>query len=171
MWLTAAVVILAAVGIWTGSLIASAGQPHTGSTQIRTASVAAGQQGAPAQPKSFIGSLADAGYKDLTVDQLIAFKIHDVTPDFIEALRKAGLTGLTPDELLAFRIHGATPEFVRSLKDVGVTTLSGDDVIAARIHGITAEFIKEAVKMGIKDLTIDRLVQLKLSKIPPSGKL
>jgi beta-lactamase regulating signal transducer with metallopeptidase domain len=195
-WFEAILVILAVVGLLTGSLVAR-GQAQAANGPAPRQAASAPAPGA--QPGSFIDALADAGYKDLTVDQLIAFKIHDVTPAYILDLRTAGLTGLTPDQLIAFKIHsvtpsyiadlraagltdftadqlvalkihGVTPEFVRALKAAGVTKLTADDVVAARIHTITPEMVLEAVKMGLKDLSIDRLVHLFISKTPAASR-
>lgn len=166
-WLGAILMIMAVAGIWTGALVARGEAQDARSPAPRQAAT---QPAASAQPGSFIGALADAGYKDLTVDQLIAFKIHGVTPAYILDLGAAGLRNLTPDQLIALRIHGVTPEFVQALKAAGLTNLTADEVVAARIHRITPETVLEALKMGFKNLTIDRLVSLILSKTLPPPK-
>jgi len=37
---------------------------------------------------------------------LIAMRIHGVTPEFIQGLKSRGMQNLTIDQLVAMRIHG-----------------------------------------------------------------
>jgi hypothetical protein len=39
-----------------------------------------------------------------------AFRIHGVSPEFIEKLQSLGYKHPDPDELVAMRIHNVTPE-------------------------------------------------------------
>jgi uncharacterized protein (TIGR03435 family) len=143
-----------------------------------------------ASPQNYIQQLAQAGYSNLSADDLISFKIHGVTADYArslqdigftpslseilsmrihgvtseyaQALRAAGFTNLTMDELLSGRIHGLTPEFISSLQDLGFSTLSFEQAITARIHGITPAFVREAQQLGLQDLTFNKIVALKI---------
>jgi hypothetical protein len=68
-------------------------------------------------------------------DDLIAFRIHGVTPDFIEEMAAAGYKELPAERLVEFRIHGVDGEFVKDLKEQGYSGLSARDLVDARIHG------------------------------------
>jgi hypothetical protein len=46
------------------------------------------------------------GYPHAPPDQLIALRIHGITPEYIEGLRSKGLQNLTLDQLISLRIHG-----------------------------------------------------------------
>ena len=74
------------------------------------------------QHGSYIEGLQSAGLKDLTVDEIIALKIHGVTPDYIRELRAAGIEASNP-ELVALKIHQVTPEYVRGLAAAGLGNL------------------------------------------------
>jgi beta-lactamase regulating signal transducer with metallopeptidase domain len=74
----------------------------------------------------------------LSPDDLVAFRIHGVTPEFIGEIIALGYTRATPDQLVALRIHDVTPEYVRAMKAI-FGTLTLDDVVAFRIHGVNAE--------------------------------
>ena len=52
-------------------------------------------------------------------------------------LRNAGYTNLSIDEVVKTRIHGATPAFAQEVKAAGLGSPSVDDVVKMRIHGVT----------------------------------
>ena len=122
-------------------------------------------EGAPTEPRgSYIEGLQSAGLRDLTVDEIIALKIHGVTPDYIRELRAAGIEA-SNSELVALKIHQVTPEFVRGLTAAGLTNLHVRDYLAAKIQGITPEFIQAIRSHGFKDLTLRQLIALKMADI------
>ena len=69
---------------------------------------------------------------------------------------------ISSDDLVAFRIHGVSPEFVRSMKEAGYAKISPDQLVAMRIHGVDASFVKEVREHGYKDPTIDDLIELRI---------
>jgi beta-lactamase regulating signal transducer with metallopeptidase domain len=126
------------------------------STRTQPASAAAGG--------SYIDGLQAAGLQDLTVDELIALKIHDVTPDYVRGLRAAGVEA-TNAELVSLKIHEITPEYVRDLTAAGLGNLRVHEYLAARVQGITPEFVQKIRSHGFKDLTLRQLISLKLADI------
>lgn len=122
-------------------------------------------ENAPAEQRgSYIEGLQSAGLKDLTVDELIALKIHGVTPDYIREMRAVGIEASTP-ELVSLKIHEVTPDYIRALTAAGLTNLHVRDYLAAKIQGITPEFIQGIRSHGFKDLTLRQLIALKMADI------
>jgi beta-lactamase regulating signal transducer with metallopeptidase domain len=122
-------------------------------------------QDAPAERRgSYIESLQSAGLKGLTVDEIIALKIHGVTPDYIRELRAAGIEASSP-ELVSLKIHEVTPDYIRGLAAAGLTNLHVHDYLAAKVQGITPEFIQAIRSHGFKDLTLRQLIALKMADI------
>ena len=122
-------------------------------------------QNTPAEQRgSYIEGLQSAGLKDLTVDEIIALKIHGVTPDYIRELRAAGIEASSP-ELVALKIHEVTPEYIRGLAAAGLANLRVHEYLAAKIQGITPEFIQGIRSHGFKDLTLRQLIALKIADI------
>jgi beta-lactamase regulating signal transducer with metallopeptidase domain len=132
---------------------------------------------APATPKSqstttagaeeggsYIGGLQAAGLKDLTVDEIIALKIHGVTPEYIREMRAAGLDA-NSREWVSLKIQDVSPEFVRALTAAGLTNLRIGEYLSAKVQGITPEFVEKIRSHGFKDLTIRQLISLKLAGI------
>ena len=79
----------------------------------------------PVAAASYIDAMKSAGLGDVTVDQLIALKIQDVTPEYVRAMREQGLHA-NADTLIAMRVQSVTPEYVHDLRAAGVT-VSEDD--------------------------------------------
>jgi beta-lactamase regulating signal transducer with metallopeptidase domain len=130
----------------------------------RRAKESASQDAQAEQRGSYIEGLQSAGLKDLTVDEIIALKIHGVTPDYIRELRAAGIEASSP-ELVSLKIHEVTPDYIRGLAAAGLTNLHVHDYLAAKIQGVTPEFIQAIRSHGFKDLTLRQLIALKMADI------
>jgi beta-lactamase regulating signal transducer with metallopeptidase domain len=155
-----------------------------------------GEQGpSTAASSGFLDGLAAEGYKNLSVDDLISFKIHGVTPEYIRAVKAAGfqptpddlvsmrvhgvetsqiaaykaagIDKLTIDDLVSLRIHGATPEFVQAIRAAGYTKIDADDIISLRIHGVTPELAQEVRSLGLGDPSLDDLVSMRIHGVTP----
>jgi bla regulator protein blaR1 len=85
---------------------------------------------------SYIGGLQSAGLKDLTVEEIIALKIHGVTPEYIRAMRAAGLEANTR-ELVALKVQDVTPEFAQKVRSHGFKDLTIHQLISLKIAGIS----------------------------------
>jgi beta-lactamase regulating signal transducer with metallopeptidase domain len=115
-----------------------------------------------APKSSYIDGLKAEGLTDLSIDQLIAMKIQNVTAEYVHNIH---VLGLKPDvnELIAMRIQSVTPELIRALRDGGMA-LDVDQIIAMRVQGVTPEYVKQ-----LRDLSIgtdaDTVIALKVQGI------
>ena len=119
---------------------------------------------AESQKEDFIDSMERAGLKGLSVDQLIALKIHGVTPEYIQKTKAMGLS-LNVDQLTAFRIHDVTPEYMNEWKSRG-WNLTPDQLTAFRIHGVTAQSIDQMRALGYT-MTPDEAVAMRIHNVTP----
>ena len=114
-----------AATFWQGEpkVLPTAAQSSVASTPAAKPSAArpqsSAQPAATASASSYIDSMKAAGLPDLTVDELIAMKIQDVTPEYVKELHAQGLN---PDanNLIAMRVQGITPEYIRDLRAAGL---------------------------------------------------
>src|SRR6185436_14626243 len=98
-----------------------------------TPAAQAAPQSSGAESGDFIGGLSAAGYKNLSVDQLVTFKIHGVDPARLAEMQK--LWGkLSADNALALQIHGVTPEYASQMEGLGLGKPSLDEILALKIH-------------------------------------
>jgi len=119
----------------------------------------------PSKGSDFIGGLTDAGYRGLSVDQLIALKEQGVTPEYIRDLKAAGFT-LPVDQLLAFRIHGVEPGTIRELQAAGYKP-SAEQILAMQIHGVTPEFARQMKALGFGNPSLEQLLALQIHGVTP----
>jgi len=141
----------------------------------------------------FLAGLDAAGYRNLSVDDLIALKQHGVTPAYIRSIEAAGYKP-NVDDLVAMAIHGVTPEYIAQMKAQGfkldvddlvafkihgvdASTIAAiramgykpdaDDVVAFQIHGVTPETVRAMKSLGYGDPTLDQLVALQIHGVTP----
>ncbi len=86
----------------------------------------------------------------LSRSDLVAFKIHGVTPAYVRDLEASGLRGLTPKQLTAAAIHRLDGRFLRSMAAVGYPRLSYKDAVNMRIHRVTPEFVRLVQRRGLR---------------------
>jgi hypothetical protein len=113
---------------------------------------------------SYIDGLKAEGITDLSVDQLIAMKVQNVTPEYVHSIHALGLK---PDvnDLIAMKVQGVTAEVIQKLRDSGLA-LDIDRIIAMQVQGITPEYIKGLHDSGI-DTDAGNVIAMKVQGITP----
>ncbi len=78
----------------------------------------------------------------------------------MDQLKALGFGGMSVDQLVKFRIHKVTPEYIRSMRDVGFTAVSEEQLVRMRIHKVDALFIRHAREDGLTVQTPGEAVDL-----------
>ena len=132
----------------------------------------------PAMGGSYIDEMKAAGLNNLTVDQLIALKIQDVTPEYVRGLLAQGVH---PDveHVVAMRIQGVTPEYIHDLREMGLNP-DENKLIALKIQGVSPDYVRalrdqglqpdpqELVALRIQDVTVDYVRDIHALGLKPS---
>lgn len=113
---------------------------------------------------SYIDGMKSVGLSDLTVDQLIALKIQDVTPEYVREMREQGLN-LDVNNLIAMRVQGIGPEYVKELQAAGLR-LDANQIVALKVQGADADYYHKLVEAGIQP-DINQLIGLKVQGVTP----
>jgi len=113
---------------------------------------------------SYVDAMKSTGLGDLTVDQLIALKIQDVTPEYVRELQAQGLH-LNVDRLIAMRIQDVTPEYVRAFREAGLNP-DEDQLISLKIQDADAAYYRALRDAGI-ECDVNRLVAMKIQDVTP----
>ncbi len=116
---------------------------------------------------TYLDLFAKQGKKNVRLEDLMSFKIHDITAPYIDSLNSLGFKSLTLDDIMAARIHGIDADFVQQYKSMGHPNLVFDDVMAAKIHGITPEYTANLKKAGFGNLSNDEMMAFKIHEITP----
>jgi beta-lactamase regulating signal transducer with metallopeptidase domain len=114
---------------------------------------------------SYIDGLKAAGLDNLTVDQLIALKIHGVTPEYVREIAALGIKA-GADEIVAIKIQGIAPDYVKAMRDLGLKP-EADEFIAMKIQGITPEYIKSLRDFGFTT-DADEAIAMKIQNVTPA---
>ena len=111
--------------------------------------------------------LKAVGVTALELDNLVQYRIFNVTPEYVQQMR-AAFPGISLEKMTEMRIHKVTPEFAAEMSRLGYSGLSVDQLIAFRIHKVTPDFIEEMDKLGFKKLDADQLVQFRIFNVNAS---
>lgn len=117
---------------------------------------------APRPMPGFLGGLADAGYTNISVDEIIALREHGVEPKWIKKMLPAGLGPLNVKELIQLRERGVDPEFVHGVAASGlVSDLSVATVINLHDNGVDGEDLARIRALGFGPYEADDVVRLR----------
>src|SRR5712664_562032 len=114
--------------------------------------------------ESYLDAMEAAGFKNLTVDELISMKIQGVTPGYVKEMHEMGLQP-TPDELIGMRVQGITPEYIREMRKFD-SNLNADELIGMKVQGVTPNYVREMRGTGLKPNT-DELIGMKVQGVTP----
>ena len=139
----------------------TAPHPQSGAATITNSS---SSPSSSSSASSYIDSMKAAGLGDLTVDQLIAMKIQDVTPEYVRELNEQGLR---PDvnNLIAMRVQGVTPQYVRGLREAGLNP-DQNQIIELKVQGADGEYYRGLKEAGIQP-DVNTLIGLKVQGVTP----
>jgi bla regulator protein blaR1 len=139
-------------------------QPQA-SQSAPTPKPSAAQSATPASTSvSYIDAMKAAGLANLTIDELIALKTQDVTPEYVRAMHELGLHP-DVDGLVALRVQGVTPEYIRDLRALGFTP-DQDQIVALKVQGVNAEYVRGLKEVGIQG-DAGQIVALKVQGVTP----
>jgi beta-lactamase regulating signal transducer with metallopeptidase domain len=143
--------------------------PRAPATARPAAAPRAQESPAPAPPdrNSFLGALAAAGYRDLSVDQLIEMKSVGLSADFIRGISEAGWGKLSPEEMITLAQRGVGPEYVRKMKTAGLKNLTLTDVMDLAAVGARPEKVEEIHSLGFGPYTPREIIEFTQRGVQP----
>jgi bla regulator protein blaR1 len=114
--------------------------------------------------ESYLDAMEAAGFKGLTVDQLISMKIQGVTPAYVKEIHDLGLQP-NPDEIVGMRVQGISPEYVREMRTAW-PSLDVDQLIGMKVQGVTPQYARELRDLGLQP-DADEVIGLKVQGVTP----
>jgi len=113
---------------------------------------------------SYIDAMKAAGLPDLGIDDLIALKTQNVTPDYVRAIHDLGLHP-DADGLVGLKVQGVTPEYIKGLRALGFNP-DEDQIIGMKVQGVTAEYVQGMKEVGIQ-ADADEIIGMKVQGVTP----
>jgi beta-lactamase regulating signal transducer with metallopeptidase domain len=124
---------------------------------------------APRAPRAYRGSgpdlmdaLSSAGFKNLSVDDLIMLANRGVSAQLIGELHAHGLTPMPAASLARLADAGVGGAYIGGLAQLGYSNLSIEDYIRLHDAGVTVEFVQRLQRSGLINgrATVEQLIQL-----------
>jgi len=138
--------------------------PKPSPVHSRSSEPATATSASSSSASSYIDAMKAVGLGDLTVDQLIAMKIQDVTPEYVRGLQEQGLHP-SPESLVAMRVQGITPEYVQGLRESGLNP-DQNQLIALKVQGADGEYYRALKEAGIQ-ADVNTLIGMKVQGVTP----
>ena len=112
--------------------------------------------------RGLIDALADAGFKNLSVDDLVSLANRGVSPALVDELHQHGLTPMPASSLERFADSGVTGAYIAGLAQLGYPNLAPEDYIRLRDNGVTLEFVRRLQSSGLikGHATVEQLIRL-----------
>lgn len=142
--------------------------------------------------ESYLDAMQAAGFKNLSVDEIIGMKVQGVTPAYVKQIHELGfqpsaeefigmrVQGITPDyiremqtieakltvnQLIGMKVQGITPQYAQELRELGLPA-EPNGLIGMKVQGITPDYVREMRAMGLNP-DINRLIGMKVQGITP----
>lgn len=116
--------------------------------------------------REWIGGFDGRGDR-LTLDDIVRFKVHGVTPEYFASLTVGGYRALTPDDIVRFKVHGVDAEYVSALADLGVSRPSPDELVRLKLHGVDTEYVREMLLLASPKPDVDDMVRMHIHGVEP----
>jgi beta-lactamase regulating signal transducer with metallopeptidase domain len=112
--------------------------------------------------RGLIDALADAGFKNLSVDDLVSLANRGVSPALVDELHQHGLTPMPASSLERFADSVVTGAYIAGLAQLGYPNLAPEDYIRLRDNGVTLEFVRRLQSSGLikGHATVEQLIRL-----------
>ncbi|MEO8131698.1 MAG: M56 family metallopeptidase [Bryobacteraceae bacterium] len=99
--------------------------------------VAAKQRTAPRG--SFVAGIAAAGYAGISVDEIIALKEHNVSPEYILSIVRSAIDKPSPRQLIELHDNGVNEKHIEQARELGLETVPVDRVLQLKQSGFLGE--------------------------------
>lgn len=130
---------------------------------------------APAQPpavaatthrEGYLAGLVDAGYTQVSVDDIIALRDSGVEPKYIQGMLKAGFGTPSPKDLINLHNSGVSPDYARKAVAAGIPNLNVERMIHLAQNGVDLDNVQRIHALGFGPFGIEQLIELHNNGVP-----
>jgi beta-lactamase regulating signal transducer with metallopeptidase domain len=116
--------------------------------------------------QDYIANMSAAGYKNLSLDQLIQLRSVGVTPELIRSYAAVGLSHLSADQLVQLAALGVDADYVRSMRSIfGNVTVN--DLAQLRGVGVTPDYVQGLKAAGLTSVTVGDVASIRAVGVTP----
>jgi beta-lactamase regulating signal transducer with metallopeptidase domain len=136
------------------------------------AAAGAPPQAAPVAANShrdgYLAGLVEAGYTQISVDDIIALRDNGVDSKYIQGMLRAGFGTPSPQDLINLHNHGVSPEYARKAVAAGIPNLNVERMIHLAENGVDLDCVQRIHALGFGPFPIDQLIELHNNGVPSS---
>ncbi len=109
---------------------------------------------------AYAAAIASQNYH-LPVQELAAFRILGVTPEYVRGLRSATTRSFSAKEIEDLSVMRVDGSYIASLASVGYKNLSANDLMSLKSINVTASYVRKLEAHGLGHPTVYELIRLK----------
>ncbi len=114
----------------------------------------------------YLAGLVDAGYTQISVDDIIALRDNGVDPKYIQGMLRAGFGTPSPKDLINLHNGGVSPEYARKAVAAGIPNLNVERIIHLAQNGVDLENVQRIHALGFGPYSIEQLIDLHNNGVP-----
>lgn len=136
-------------------------------SEIEAAGEHAKDETAASTPREgYLAGLVDAGYTQISVDDIIALRDNGVEPKYIKGMLQAGFGTPSPKDLINLHNNGVSPELARKAVAAGIPKLTVERIIDLARNGVDLEAVRRIHALGFGPFSIEEIVDLQRNGVP-----
>ncbi len=145
--------------------------PFAAVGHFTVAALAPPQTPAPAAAPSkhregYLAGLVDAGYTQISVDDIIALRDNGVEPKYIGGMLRAGFGTPSPKDLINLHNNGVSPDYASRAVAANIPNLNVERMIALAQNGVNLENVRRIHAAGFGPFSIEQLIDLARNGVP-----
>lgn len=115
----------------------------------------------------YITELANAGYKGLSIEELVRLRAVGVDADYIRGIEAAGFPHPSTRELVQLRATGVTPAIIAELRRQ-FGALSLHDFSELHAVGVSGDYVDALARAGYRNLSARQILQMRAVNVDPA---
>lgn len=153
VWIALVTLSMALLSVWSGPRLRA--QPRASNPQPKPAPAAA----APLR-EGYLAGLVDAGYTEISVDEIIELKNNGISPAFIKGILQAGLGTPTPRQLIALKNNGVNSEYARAAAAAHIADMNFERLGHLKHNDVNLEAVGQIHAQGFGPFTTEQVIDL-----------
>jgi beta-lactamase regulating signal transducer with metallopeptidase domain len=114
----------------------------------------------------YLAGLVDAGYTQISVDDIIALRDNGVDPKYIQGMLRAGFGTPSPKDLINLHNNGVSPEYARKAVAAGIPNLNVERMIHLAQNGVDLDNVQRIHALGFGPFSMEQLIDLHNNGVP-----
>ena len=115
----------------------------------------------------YLAGLVDAGYTQISVDEIIALRDNGVDPKYIQGMLRSGFGTPSPKDLISLHNNGISPDYARKAVAAGIPNLNVERIIHLAQNGVDLENVQRIHALGFGPFSIEQLIELHNNGVSP----